>query len=170
MKLIVVSLFLLGSARLLASPVSVFIDSKEMLALLNIQIKHMEYEGVSNVAEVAIELTWNPVPEDEQVPPRFDLIISSSEEAGGRLISVRYEPNEMGICSADFSVRKSDADKVSLIFVNGQNTIHGFTLSDYLNGFSDPNPNPRIGFGFGEPTEKPKPKAELGVGLKGFQP
>ena len=170
MRLIVVSLLVWGATSLPASPVSVFIDSKEMLALLNIHIKHMEYEGVSNVEEVAIELTWKPVPEDEQVPPRFDLIINGAEEEGGRLISVRYEPDEMGGCRADFSIRKSDADKTSLIFVNGQNLIHCFTLSDYLNGFSDPNPNPRIGFGFGEPTEKPKPKAELGVGLKGSQP
>lgn len=143
------------------SPISVPIDSMEMLDQLKIRIEHEEFDGIPNDGlVVSVKVTWNPVQEDKDFPPRFDLILfrpTEPSEPSERRMWVRTSPNADGLCISEFSVSKSEAGHTQLIFWNGQNLVHGFSLSDFLAGFAEPE----LGFGSTLPS-KPNKRAKSG--------
>ncbi len=129
-----------GLVRLMASPVSIFVDSMEMLEDLRIQIEHEEYEDLSNGDQVVgVKVSWRPVEADKDFPPRFDLILfapkSNGQLAPSRRMQVSAVPNEAGVCELNFSVFRSETRRTQLLFWNGQHQVHGFSLSDFLSGF-----------------------------------
>ena len=133
------------------SPISVPIDSLEMLDQLRIRIEHEEFDGIANDGPViSVKMSWQPVPEDKDFPPRFDLILFRS--TGGRRMWTITRPNAEGVCVSEFAISKSDAENAQLVFSNGQNVVHGFSLADFLEGF----PDPRLGFGVPSSTERGK--------------
>ena len=133
------------------SPISVPIDSLEMLDRLQIRIEHEEFEDIANDGPIiSVKMTWKPVPEDKNFPPRFDLILF--HPTGGRRMWTITRPNAEGICASEFAISKSDAEHAQLVFSNGQNVVHGFSLADFLEGF----PEPELGFGAPSPTERDK--------------
>ncbi len=128
------------------SPISVLVDSMEMLKELKIRIEHEEFDGFAEDDRIiSVKMTWKSIPKDKDFPPRFDLILFRPTEPGKpseRRMWVITKPNAEGLCVSEFAVSKSEVEYAQLVFHNGQHEVHGFSLSDYLAGFPDPGLDP----------------------------
>ena len=149
----------LAFASALGSPISVPIDSIEMLSRLKIHIEHEELKGLpDDNPVVSVKVTWKPVQKDNDFPPRFDLILFRPAEPGERSerrMWVMTNPDAEGVCVSEFVVSKSEVEHAQLIFFNGQHEVHAFSLAEFLDGFPEP------GAGFGAPSSrKPDESAE----------
>ena len=146
--------------RASGSPISVPIDSMEMLDQLKIRIEHEEFDGIADDGPVvSVKMTWRPVQEDKDFPPRFDLIFFRPSEPGERSerrMWVITRPNAEGVCVSEFVVSRSEAKHAQLIFSNGQHEVHLFSLAEFLEGF----PEPGLGFGAPPSSRKPDESAE----------
>ena len=124
------------------SPISVPIDSMEMLDQLKVRIEHEEFDGIRDDGrDVVVKLTWKPIQKDKDFPPRFDLILFRPTEPGERSkrrMWVITKPDAEGGCVSEFVVSKSEVEHAQLIFRNGQHEVHGFSLAEFLEGFPDP--------------------------------
>ena len=133
--------FLIGTANAVGSPVSMPITSLKMLDDMNIKIEHRDSESLDGKEKnVVFTVTWKPVQKEKDFPPRMDLLIFNGEGDNKRRVHIRYRVDGEGKCEADFTVLKSEVKNASLVFWNGQHTVHGFTIFDYLSGFKDNSP------------------------------
>lgn len=123
----------------LASPISVWIDSTDTLERLGIEIEVEEIDGFSEGEDsVSVKVTWKPVPEDDNLPPRLDVILFASAKQGEprqRRMWNRTSPDDNGNCISEFYVARAEVRNVHMVFHNGQHLVHGMTLSDYLDNF-----------------------------------
>ena len=123
----------------LGSPIAISIDSKAILDQLKIRIEDKEFEGIpDDKIVVEVKVTWKPVREDEDFPPRFELVLFRAGKPREARIRVETSPNSEGAIFSKFLVSKSEVEHTYMIFHNGQNTGHGLSLSDYLAGFPEP--------------------------------